>query len=104
MSALLRKHKSLIKLYPHLKKDYQHKIIDTASKPFIDTVSECCLNFHRLPRNKSKSLNKYKKLITFLSSKKNSLLSKKKILKQKGRGLLPLLFGLVGPLLKKLIS
>lgn len=106
MTKHLRTHKSLIKLFPYLQTSHKHKIIQNADKDLINLISECCLNFDKLPKStaKNKCLKKYKKIIQFLCSKKEKVYKRKNFLKQKGGSFLSLLFSAVAPLVSKLFG
>lgn len=106
MTKQLRVHKSLIKLYPFLRPSHKYRIIDNASEDLVNLISECCLNFDKLPESSAKAscLKRHKKCIQFLRSKKESLHKRKRVLKQKGGSFLSLLFSAVAPLVSKLFG
>ena len=108
MSECIKKHFTLIKLWPNITKTHKERILGSISKnsEFLKAIIECCVNLFEIGSSKlkDKCIKKYKKLLNLLRSSNTALNTKKNILKQKGRGLLTLLFSAVAPVLAKLIS
>lgn len=111
MSKLIKKHISLIKLFPHLNKTRQKLIIQKADDDLIDVISECCSNIERYletprknKRDKTNFLKKYKKVSNYFSKVRKSYKKKKQVLKQSGSGFLNALFTGVLPLITKLFT
>ena len=109
MSSCVKNHFSLIKLWPNITKKHKDRIIhsiSTNNTDLLKAIIECCSNVYDIQSSKlkDKCIKKYNKFLQLLKSTKTSLKAKKKVLIQKGRGLLTLLFSAVAPVLAKLIS
>lgn len=107
MSKLLKKHLTLIKLFPHVKRARQKLIIDNADDELIRLISECCFNIERYVKSsdgkKIKCFKRYKKVREFFSKDKKDYKKKKQVLKQSGAGFLNALFAGVLPIITKLL-
>ena len=97
--SLLHEHIDFLKYLKSISPTRQKYLIKRVDRPILETFSEICLNLIKknitLPTESLNKLRPFKKQIYRLSSKKHSLISKRKSLSQRG--------GFVGTLLTTLL-
>ena len=97
----LRKHKKTLLILAKSRPKLIRKIILSADRSLINTLSECALNVLKgvvpLTKSKKKKLARFKRNLRLLARKNGSIKAKKKAL-QTG-GFLSLLAGAIAPLL-----
>ena len=108
-SPLALIHKDLIYLLAKLSPEKRKKLISVLKKKHIDCLAEIFLNFlkNNLTQDKTivKSLNIYKEDIRKVAKKKESTVSKRKILRsQRGGAILSILLPLAASVITSLFS
>lgn len=109
MSRVLGKYKFVLENYHHLPKEIQCLLTDqNISNDLLKCV--CEMSYNILKKNVSVSnsqkrrLSKYKNVLKILSDKKSKVSKKRRMLKQVGRGFLPVLFSIIAPIVQSLLS
>jgi len=89
------------------KKKRRNALIDLGDREEINAVSECILNLLKnnikIPKSKLRSIKKHKHTMRDVVDKNLSVSKRKKILKQKGGGFLPVVLPLALSALSKLL-
>ena len=109
MSRVLRKYQFVVGNFSKLPKEIQVLLTD---KQISDDLLKCICemsynilkqNVHVSKKEKNR-LFKYKNVLKVMCNKKCQKNKKKKILKQVGRGFLPVLFSVISPIIQSLLS
>lgn len=109
MSKVLKRYQFVIENFDRLPKELKVLLSnEKISEELLKCV--CEISYNILKKNVSVSshqkrkLTKYKNVIKIMSDRKCKVGRKRKILKQFGRGFLPVLFSIIAPILGSLLS
>lgn len=104
----ISEYKTLLYTFNKLPKNIQKLLIKNINKEFVKVLCEICLNLTEgniVLTNENKNKIKHKNfIIKALADKKKSLAKKTKYLRQRGGFIIPLLTGIIGPVLANLVT
>ena len=105
----IKNYEFFVKNYAELPDDIQKSILkNPLPSSMLKCICEICYNIQKknitITPEQKRQLEAYKTSIRLLSSHSASSLKKRRRLKLKGRGFLPILFSIVAPIISSIVS